>query len=66
MSFPEEAKLIVTCPATGRKETVYCYYSRDPLTIIVNGCENSNASPTCHHCAAEVYNQLLDSLESNP
>lgn len=66
MSYLEESKTLVACPVTGRKETVYCYYSRNPLTVVVNGCENSNASPACRRCSAEVYKQLLDSLPSNP
>lgn len=64
MSSLEEAKFLTTCPITNYKETVYCYFSRNPLVIIPNGCENSNGSIVCQNCNFKIYEKQLKLLST--
>lgn len=60
----EETKFLIPCPITNCKETVYCYFSKEPLVIIPNGCENSNGSIICQNCNSQIYEKQLKLLST--
>lgn len=57
-----ESRFQIHCQLTGKTETFYCYYSKNPLVIIPNGCESSDGSDTCRTCFRRIYEQQLESL----